>query len=132
MLVKHFLHLTAFASVFGLGMAVAQQPSPTENKGYKTIEMTTIDLGPEIGVEGRQLRLRLLTLEPGGVIGVHSHRDRPAVVHMLEGTLTVHSGNEVRDVVPGTTWSEGKNTTHWQENKGAKSAVFIAADVLKP
>ena len=34
--------------------------------------------------------------------------------------------------MPGTTWSEGKATTHWQENKGAKPLVFIAADVLKP
>lgn len=50
-------------------------------------ETTVVDLGPEIeGMAGRQLRMRVLTIEPGGYIGLHSHEDRPAVVYFMQGT----------------------------------------------
>jgi hypothetical protein len=50
-----------------------------------TVELlATVDLGPEIpGMAGRQLRMRRVTMEPGGVFGpVHDHQNRgdvPAV-----------------------------------------------------
>ena len=75
----------------GLWSASGQQAPPTENKGVKSDVLATIDLGPEIdGMQGRQLRLRLVTTDPGGVNAVHSHKDRPAVVHVLQGTFTEH------------------------------------------
>ncbi len=56
-----------------------------------TVELlASVDLGPEIpGMEGRQLRLRMVTIEPGGVFGpVHDHRGRPGTVYVLQGTIT--------------------------------------------
>jgi quercetin dioxygenase-like cupin family protein len=113
---------------------VAQQSAPTENKGLRTSATTTLDLGPEIpGMEGRQLRLRVLTLDPGGVIGIHNHRDRPAVAHVVQGTLTDRRENgAARAIAAGTSWSENKETVHWTENRGAEPVVFIVADILKP
>ena len=62
---------------FGLGIAVGQQPAPTENKGLKVGPPTALDLSQEMdSVQGRQLRLRVITLEPGGVVAVHSHGNR--------------------------------------------------------
>ena len=42
-------------------------------------------LGPEIeGMTGRQLRMRMVTIEPGGVFGpIHDHKDRPGTVYVL-------------------------------------------------
>jgi quercetin dioxygenase-like cupin family protein len=40
-------------------------------------------------MQGRQLRMRILAIDPGGYIGIHSHKDRPAVVYFLKGTDTV-------------------------------------------
>ncbi len=121
------------ALAFGLGTAVGQQTPPTENKGLRTNSMATIDLGPELdGVQGRQLRLRLLTLEPGGVTGLHSHKDRPAPAHLLQGTLTEHKSGVTRDIQAGTSWAEGKETTHWAENRGTTPGVFVVADIFKP
>jgi quercetin dioxygenase-like cupin family protein len=78
--------------LLGLLSASAQQAPPTENKGAKIDTLATIDLGPEIdGMQGRQLRLRLITVEPGGVLGLHSHKDRPAVARVLQGALTLHT-----------------------------------------
>src|ERR1051326_3531783 len=76
-----------------LGAAAAQE-APKDNKGFTTTKTVAVDLGPEIeGMSGRQLRMRVLTIEPGGHIGLHSHKDRPAVVYFLQGTDTVISAD---------------------------------------
>ena len=95
--------------------------------------LATIDLGPEIdGMQGRQLRLRLIIVEPSGVIAVHSHKDRPAVARVLQGTLTEHrEGGGGKEYKEGESWSEGKETTHWAENKGPKPTVIIVGDIFK-
>ena len=51
-------------------------------KGVSVKLLTTVDLGPEIaGMAGRQLRMRLVTIEPGGVFGpIHDHKGRPGTV----------------------------------------------------
>lgn len=122
------------ALVFGLGVAVGQGTAPTENKGLKVSPPTALDLGQEVeGVEGRQLRMRVVTLEPGGVVGLHSHKGRPAVAYVVQGTLSEHregGGDHVRH--QGESWTEGKDTVHWAENKGSETAVIVAVDVFKP
>jgi hypothetical protein len=43
-----------------------EQMAP-ETKGITVKLLTTVDLGPEIkGMAGRQLRMRMVTFEPGG------------------------------------------------------------------
>ena len=46
-----------------------EQRAP-ETKGVTVKLLATVDLGPEIaGMAGRQLRMRMVTIEPGGVLG---------------------------------------------------------------
>jgi quercetin dioxygenase-like cupin family protein len=118
----------------GLGKATGQQPGPTETKGMKASPPTALDLGPEIeSVEGRQLRLRVVTLEPGGVVGVHTHKGRPGVAYVLQGTLTEHrDGGWVEERRQGESWTEDKTVTHWAENRGSEPVVVVAVDVFKP
>ncbi len=68
-----------------------EQPAP-ETKGVGVKVLATVDLGPEIeGMAGRQLRMRMVTIEPGGVFGpVHDHKGRPGIVYILQGTITDH------------------------------------------
>jgi len=126
--------LAGWCLLVGLGPVSAQQAPPTEHKGVKVEVLTTIDLGPEIeGMQGRQLRLRRVTVEPGGAFAVHSHKDLPAVVHILQGIFTEHrEGGGGKEYKEGDSWSEGKQTTHWVENKGTKPLVVIVADIFKP
>ncbi|PTT86691.1 cupin, partial [Pseudomonas sp. HMWF031] len=65
-----------------------EQGAP-ETKGVAVQLLATIDLGPEIeGMAGRQLRMRMGTIEPGGVFGPgHNHIDRPGIVYILQGTI---------------------------------------------
>ena len=111
----------------------ASQAPPTENKGMKAPVLTSLDLGPEIdGMQGRQLRMRLMTIEPGGVIAIHPHKDRPSVVYLLHGNWTeIREGGEVREHKEGESWAEGKATTHWAENRGAVPAVAVVVDIFK-
>lgn len=116
------------------GGAIAQPSPPKESKGVKSPTIASLDLGPEIdGMDGRQLRMRLFTVEPGGVIAVHPHKDRPSAVYMIRGTITeLREGGFVKEHKEGESWAEGKATTHWVENHGTTPAVFISADIFKP
>ena len=117
----------------GYHVASAQQSAPTDNKGVATTKTEVVDLGPEIeGMTGRQLRLRVLNIEPGGHIGLHNHKDRPTVVYFLKGTDTVILEDGTRKVFrAGDSTGETKNTTHWHRNDGSEPVVFIAVDVLR-
>jgi quercetin dioxygenase-like cupin family protein len=116
----------------GLQVANSQQTVPKDNKGFKATVKQVVDLGPEIeGMQGRELRMRLLTIEPGGYIGIHSHKDRPAVVYFLQGTDTVTSEDgTVKVFRPGDTSSADKDTTHWHRNDGKEPVMLIAVDVF--
>ena len=60
----------------------------------------------------RQLRMRMVTFEPGGVFGpIHDHKDRPGIVYILQGTITDHRNGVATDYGPGVGWPEDRNTT---------------------
>lgn len=103
-----------------------------ETKGVTVKLLRTIDLGPEIeGMAGRQLRMRLVTMEPGAVFGpVHDHIDRPGIVYILQGTITDHRNGVATEYGPGVGWPEDRNTVHWLENKGTLTAVEISVDIV--
>ena len=112
--------------------AIGQQTAPTENKGVIVKQLSSVDLGPEIeGMNGRQLRMRMITVEPGGILGVHSHKDRPGIAYVLQGKIIEHRGEMAKEYGIGDTWSEGKETVHWLENKGMTPAILIATDIFK-
>jgi quercetin dioxygenase-like cupin family protein len=104
-----------------------------ETSGVAVKLLSTVDLGPEIeGLAGRQLRLRLVTIEPGGVFGpLHDHQGRPGVVYILQGTITDHRDGVATDYGPGVGWPEDRNTTHWLENRGPVPAVEVSVDIVR-
>ncbi|AZD29287.1 cupin domain-containing protein [Pseudomonas chlororaphis] len=108
-----------------------EQVAP-ETKGVAVQVLATVDLGPEIeGMAGRQLRMRLVTIEAGGVFGpIHNHKDRPGVVYILEGTITDHRNGLDTDYGPGLGWPEDRDTTHWLENRGTVPAREISVDIV--
>ncbi len=104
-----------------------------ETKGVTVKLLGAVDLGPEIeGMAGRQLRMRMVTLEPGAVLGpIHDHKDRPGVVYILQGTITDHRDGVAREYGPGVGWPEDRNTMHWLENRGTTPAVEISVDIVR-
>src|SRR5262245_60216835 len=104
-----------------------------ETTGVSAELLGTVDLAGEIeGLEGRQLRMRRFTIEPGGVFGpLHDHRGRPGIVFILEGTITDHRDGVATDYGPGVGWPEDRNTMHWLENRGMIPAVVISVDIVR-
>lgn len=103
-----------------------------ETRGVSVELLGTIDLGPEIeGLAGRALRLRKVTIEPGGVFGpLHDHRGRPGIVYVLQGTITDHRDGAATDYGPGLGWPEDRSTVHWLENRGSVPAVEVSVDIV--
>ena len=125
--------ISGVAVAFAAGVAVGQN-APTENKGVTVSSPTFVELANEVeGVAGRQLRMRTVTIEPGGVVAMHSHKGRPAVAIAQGGTLTEHLENgDVHDHPQGEAWTEANGISHWAENKGSEPVRVVACDVFKP
>ena len=108
-----------------------EQAAPA-TKGVAAEVLATVDPGPEIeGMAGRQLRMQMVTIEPGGVFGpMHDQKGRPGIVYILQGTITDHRNGVATDYGPGVGWPEDRNTTHWLENSGTIPAVEISVDIV--
>jgi len=126
--------LSILAVAVGLGTfsAGAEMKAPTGNKEFKSTVLQAVDLGPEInGMDGRELRMRVLTIEPGGYIGLHNHKDRPSVVYFLHGVDTVTFADGTSKVFhAGDTTLANKDTVHWHHNDGKEPVELIAVDVF--
>jgi quercetin dioxygenase-like cupin family protein len=115
-------------------IAAAQQ-APTENKGVKAEALSGFALGKQ-GLDDlsqRQMRMRQITLEPGGVAGFHSHKDRPALSYIMKGALTEHrKGSPDRIYKAGEAIAESADVDHWAENTSStEPVVIISVDLLK-
>jgi quercetin dioxygenase-like cupin family protein len=116
----------------GLALGQYQRMPPAESTGFRTEILATLDLANEIeGLAGRQLRMRRITVEPGGQFALHDHRDRPGLYYVQEGTITEHpEGAEVDEHRAGQVVAVGFRTRHWEENRGAGLAIVIAVDII--
>jgi quercetin dioxygenase-like cupin family protein len=108
------------------------EQSAPETRGVAVELLATVDLGSDFqGMEGRQLRMRMVTIAPEGVFGpVHDHKGRPGTVYVLQGTITDHRDGITTDYGPGVGWPEDRDTVHWLENRGTVPAVEISVDVV--
>ena len=134
MILVSYLGLPLAREAGGRVTAAAQRQPPSQNLGQSEEALRSLDLTSEIDSgKGRPLRMRRITVQPGGATALHSHVDRPAVSYMLQGEFTYHQDGKP-DVVmrPGDGIAEGRGTTHWGENTGKVPAVWIAVDIPKP
>jgi quercetin dioxygenase-like cupin family protein len=103
----------------------------TEPKDVTDTVLSSIELGDQINVPGRSLRLRKLVVQPGGVVPWHDHTDRPALIMTQEGEITEFRSDCKVGVVhkAGDVSTEVAGIMHWWKNEGSQPAVLIAADV---
>jgi quercetin dioxygenase-like cupin family protein len=123
----------AFAGTCPAGKAGANALSGAATMPSKVTDnvLSTVDLGPEINVSGRSLRLRKLVLQPGGVVPMHSHVDRPALIMTASGTVTEYSSSCLVPIVhkAGDVANEAGGVSHWWKNTGNTVAVLYSSDV---
>ena len=106
--------------------------APTMPKGVTDTVIGSINLASEINVEGRQLRTRRLVVQPGGIVPVHSHKDRPALIYTVSGSITEYSsacGSPIQHKA-GDISREADGLSHYWINHGKVPAVLLSSDVF--
>jgi quercetin dioxygenase-like cupin family protein len=135
-----FLTVLAFASVAHAGECPADKiganalsGAPTAPLGVVDTEIASIDLSKEnVKLDQRRLRTRHMTIQPGGVVPLHSHEDRPALIKVNAGEIYE---NNSKCTVPilhkaGDTAREFLGTRHWWKNEGATVVDLTIADLV--
>lgn len=115
------------------------KPNAQPMVDYKPVGVTdttlgAIDLGKQPAhIEGRELRFRKLTIEPGGIVPWHSHDDRPALIFVQQGEIVEYASNCVDPIVhkAGDIRPEVNGTSHWWKNLGKETVILYVGDVRK-
>ena len=109
----------------------ARTTGETMPKAVTDNVLGAIPLGDQIGVDGRQLRLRRLVVQPGGVVPWHSHTGRPALIITIEGSITEYRSTCAVPIEhpAGDVAREVKGVSHWWRNNTKQPAVLLSADV---
>ncbi len=101
-------------------MAGARTSGETMPAGVTDTVIASIDLAPKGGdFAGQLLRMRKLTIEPGGVVPWHEHSERPANIYVLSGTIEEYRANCSVPIVhkAGEVAIEfGVGFAHWWKN----------------
>jgi quercetin dioxygenase-like cupin family protein len=105
--------------------------APTMPQGVTDTVIGSVDLRTEIGVDDRQLRTRRLVVQPGGIVPLHSHKDRPALIYTLSGAITEFSSTCSTPIehVAGDISREADGLSHYWINRGTVPAVLLSSDV---
>lgn len=91
----------------------------------------SVDLQQELSLANHDLRLRRLVVQPGGVVPLHSHAGRPALITVVSGTITEYRSTCTVgiDHAAGEVSMEAGGIAHWWRNNGTVPAVLLSADV---
>ncbi len=107
--------------------------APTMPIGVVDTELASIDLSKEnVQLHERRLRLRTMTIAPGGVVPHHSHGDRPALIKVNVGQIFE---NNSKCLVPilhkaGDVAREFNGTEHWWKNEGSVAVELTIGDIV--
>ena len=79
---------------------------------------------------GLAMRMRQVDIAPGGSIDTHSHRGRPAVLYIIEGSIVERRGAAVREYLAGESYAIGGDLSHAIENPNPIPATYIEVDIV--
>ena len=104
----------------------------TAPMGVTDTELAAIDLAKEnVKLEQRRLRMRHMTILPGGIVPLHSHEDRPALIMVNSGEIFEHSSKCAVPILhkAGDIARESPGTRHWWKNSGTQPVELTIADI---
>ena len=132
------IYLVALSTglVIGFANGSSHRQPPAEHEGVSVVSLGQLkesSLKVQIGLEGYEMKLREVTVAPGGAIKEHSHATRPGLVQTISGSwIEVRNGKEVS--YPDTKKEaliEDENTVHWVYNDGDVPAVAVVCGLSK-
>ena len=109
-------------------------PGPMDSVRDYNETILQLDLGKEINLNGRVLRMHYSTMAPGGIIGQHSHKNRPTIEYILNGTAQETRKGEdgnvtVKSVAANETSLSPVGIMHWWKNESSDMVEIMAVDI---
>ena len=134
-LVSLFVTAPAFAGdcpadKFGANALPGAATAPV---GVTENELTSIDLSKEsVNLPQRRLRFRHMEITPGGVVPLHSHVDRPALIMVNQGRIYEYSSKCTVPILhqAGEIARESNGLMHWWKNEGNQTVILTIADIV--
>lgn len=129
---KHILKIAVLVCMTFPSPVLAED-APTENVGLKGKLLAEMPLASEFEKTGnRKFRMRLLTLEPGGLVAIHAHDARPSMEYVLTGTTIETREGVETTYTAGDVVSADHSVTHWWRNEGDEVVTILATDIYLP
>jgi len=137
--------ITAAAALVVAGLANAGQcpadkvanndlaGAATAPVGVVDTELSSVDLANEnVKLDQRRLRLRHMTIAPGGIVPLHSHEDRPALIMVNAGEIYEYSSKCSVPILhkAGEVAREFMGTRHWWKNTGSQTVDLTIGDIV--
>ena len=101
--------------------------------GVVDTELASIDLAHEnVKLDQRRLRLRHMTIAPGGIVPMHSHEDRPALIMVNSGEIYEYNSKCAVPILhkAGEVAREFMGTKHWWKNTGSVTVDLTIGDIV--
>lgn len=101
--------------------------------GVVDTELAAIELSTEsVKLDHRRLRLRHMTIAPGGIVPLHSHEDRPALIMVNSGEIYEYNSKCAVPILhkAGDVARESMGTRHWWKNTGAQTVDLTIGDIV--
>ena len=101
--------------------------------GVVDTELASIDLAKEnVKLDQRRLRLRHMTIAPGGIVPMHSHEDRPALIMVNSGEIYEYNSKCAVPILrkAGDVAREFMGTRHWWKNTGSQVVDLTIGDIV--
>ncbi len=107
--------------------------APTAPVGVTDTELAAIDLAKEnVKLDQRRLRMRHMTIAPGGIVPLHDHADRPALIMVNSGEIYENSSKCLVPILhkAGDIARESLGTKHHWKNEGSQPVELTIADLV--
>ena len=101
--------------------------------GVVDTELASIDLANEnVKLDQRRLRLRHMTIALGGIVPMHSHEDRPALIMVNSGEIVEYNSKCAVPILhkAGEVAREFNGTKHWWKNTGTQAVDLTIGDIV--
>ena len=114
---------------------VRELKGPTKTAGIESVNaLGVVDLGGEFeSMKGHEMRARVFTIKPGGVVARHEHQSRPGFAYIISGQIIEHRNDQKDAIVrkPGDVAIERSGVVHYWENTFKEPVVALVVDIVK-
>ncbi len=107
--------------------------APSAPVGITDTELASIDLAKEnVKLNQRRLRMRHMTIAPGGIVPLHDHSDRPALIMVNSGEIYENSSKCLVPILhkAGDIAREYLGTKHHWKNETTTPVELTIADIV--